>query len=91
MDKYQAFYEMVKKWTVSDYRTQGIKAEVILDMLLSKYLEEIVAVGLAYPCGSVKLLAKEIPLNIKNQNLNARVDYLAYVLICCYLNILKRS
>ena len=78
VDKYQAFYEMVKKWTVSDYRTQGIKAEVILDMLLSKYLEEIVALGLAYPCGSVKLLAKEIPLNIKNQNLNAKVDYLAY-------------
>jgi hypothetical protein len=40
---YEAFYTMVKDWTVSDYRTPKIKAEVIVDMLISEFIEEIVA------------------------------------------------
>ena len=35
--KHLDFYEMVKDWTVSDFRTPGIKAEVIVDMLLSDW------------------------------------------------------
>ena len=33
-ENYYNFYDMVEKWTVSDYCTPGIKAEVILDMLI---------------------------------------------------------
>ena len=46
MDKYQAFYEMVKKWTVSDYRTQAIKSEVIIEMLISDFIEQTSSAGL---------------------------------------------
>ena len=59
MDKYKAFYDMVKKWTVSDYRTQKIKAEVIVDMLISEYIEDIVSCGVGE---KVKLIAKEFPI-----------------------------
>ena len=59
MDKYEAFYEMVKKWTVSDYRTQKIKAEVIVDMLISDYIEEIMSQSLGK---DIKLIAKEFPI-----------------------------
>ena len=58
MDKYKAFYDMVKKWTVSDYRTQKIKAEVIVDMLISDYIEEIMSQSF----GKIKLIAKEFPI-----------------------------
>ena len=59
MNEYQAFYEMVKKWTVSDYRTQKIKAEVIIDMLISDYIEEIMSQSLGK---NIKLIAKEFPI-----------------------------
>ena len=59
VNEYQAFYEMVKKWTVSDYRTQKIKAEVIVDMLISDYIEDIVSQGLG---NDIKLIAKEFPI-----------------------------
>ena len=36
---YEAFYTMVKDWTVSDYRTPKIKAEVIVDMLISEFID----------------------------------------------------
>ena len=59
MDKYKAFYDMVKKWTVSDYRTQKIKAEVIVDMLISDYIEEIMSQSFGK---NIKLIAKEFPI-----------------------------
>jgi hypothetical protein len=57
---------MVKDWTVSDYRTPKIKAEVIVDMLISEFIEEIVAYGVygkeAYT-KKLKLIAKEFPIS----------------------------
>ena len=63
---YEAFYTMVKDWTVSDYRTPKIKAEVIVDMLISEFIEEIVAYGVYGEDASkqkLKLLAKEFPIS----------------------------
>lgn len=68
------FYDMVKNWTISDYKTPGIKAEVILDMLLSEFIEDLLMFRLKTE--EVTLLAKEFPINIGKGNLNAKVDYL---------------
>lgn len=35
---YCIFYE----WTVSDFHTPGIQAEVIVDMLISDFIEELI-------------------------------------------------
>ena len=92
MDKYQAFYEMVKKWTVNDYQTQGIKAEVILDMLISEFIEEMVAAELGEKLDDVKLLVKEFPIRTNDKKLrNAKVDYLVQVGGKIYLTELKTT
>lgn len=74
------FFEMVKKWTVSDYRTQGIKSEVIIDMLISEFVAEIVAYGLGVEVeesNKVKLLAKEFPIKLGEKYIkNAKASYL---------------
>ena len=76
----EGFYNMVKKWTVSDYCTPGIKAEVILDMLISDFIEELIQCHYSEPehgTYSVTLLAKEFPIRTSDKNLrNAKVDYL---------------
>ena len=61
MCEFEAFYEMVKKWTVSDYRTQKIKAEVLVDMLISEFIEEIVYYKLGKDEKAI-LIAKEFPI-----------------------------
>ena len=61
MDEYKTFYDMVRKWTVSDYRTQKIKAEVIVDMLISDYIEEIISQNFGKN-KNIKLIAKEFPI-----------------------------
>ncbi|MBR2215864.1 MAG: hypothetical protein IJ849_08925 [Selenomonadaceae bacterium] len=92
MNGYQAFYEMVKKWTVNDYHTQGIKAEVILDMLISEFIEEMVAAKMRKKLDAVKLLAKEFPIRTTDKNLrNAKVDYLVQVEDKIYLTELKTT
>lgn len=66
MRDYKMFYHMVKDWTVSDYRMPKIKAEVIVDMLISEFIEEIVAYGVYGKNASkekLKLLAKEFPIS----------------------------
>ena len=74
------FFEMVKKWTVNDYRTQGIKSEVIIDMLISEFVEEIVAFGLNVDVNDkskIKLLAKEFPIKLGEKYIkNAKSSYL---------------
>lgn len=76
------FFEMVRKWTVSDYRTPGIKAEVILDMLISEFIEDLLQYYFSeqgFDVG-VTLLAKEFPIRTNEENyLNAKVDYLVSV------------
>lgn len=75
------FFEMVKKWTVSDYKTPGMKAEVILDMLISEFVADLVSFHFFEEINekAVVLLAKELPIQINDSNLNAKVDYLVCV------------
>ncbi len=76
---YKKFYENVKKWTVSDYFNPGIKAEVILDMLLTPYITKIVANYLNKEAKNIKLLAKEFPIDNTKDDFslrNNKVDYL---------------
>lgn len=82
-ENYYKFYEMVKNWTVSDYCTPGIKAEVILDMLISEFIEDLIRYHYYIRENKeyeVTLLAKEFPLQIyEENNRNAKVDYLVSV------------
>lgn len=77
------FFENVKKWTVDDYNTPGIKAEVILDMLVSEFVEDLIRYHYKSKLGKdveVTLLAKEYPIRTSNANyLNAKVDYLVCI------------
>lgn len=74
------FFDMVKKWTINDYRTQAIKSEVIIDMLISEFIGEMIAAKHDCALGEVKLLAKEFPIDIGSDDLrNAKVDYLVSV------------
>ena len=74
------FFEMVKKWTVNDYRTQGIKSEVIIDMLISEFVAEIIAYGIGVDVedkDKIKLLAKEYPIRLGEKYIkNAKASYL---------------
>ena len=92
MDKRKTFFDMVKEWTINDYRTQKIKSEVIVDMLISEFIEEIVAYGLKAP--KAKLIAKEFPIARVAQTQNrqyASVDYLLEVGSAIYLVELKTT
>lgn len=62
VNEFKSFYDMVKKWTVRDFRTQKIKAEVIVDMLISDYIEDIVSQSLGNDIKDIKLIAKEFPI-----------------------------
>lgn len=78
LEKYKNFYDELKKNVVMDFCTAGIKAEVIIDTLITPYVCDIVKTGLKID-ESVELVAKEFPIyrdsnptNLKN----AKVDYL---------------
>lgn len=77
--KHTDFYNMVKEWTSSDYCTPGIKAEVILDMLISDFIGDLLQFH--YNNGKKAiLLSKEYPIKIyEENNRNAKVDYLVCV------------
>ncbi len=86
-NKYHTFYDIVKKWTINDFCTQGVKAEVIIDMLISEFIEELVYLWLqlrkeAVKIENIQLLAKEfpiathLPINGFTSLDNAKVDYL---------------
>ena len=85
------FYNYVKKWVVNDYKTPGIKAEVIIDMLLSEYVAEIVQNAINEGKEEkdkvvLELVSKEFPIRtligdgpdfeVDKSNRSARVDYL---------------
>lgn len=88
--KHYSFYDMVKNWTVSDFRTPGIKAEVIVDMLISDFIVDLIQYHYwdreQY---TVRLLTKELPVKLfpkegeeeisEENNRNAKVDYLVSV------------
>ena len=54
--------EMLKKWVVNDYFTPNIKAEVILDTLLTEYITEIVQGQLSGQVGKLAFLTKEMSI-----------------------------
>ncbi len=93
MGENEAFFEMIKEWTVNDYYTQSIKSEVIIDTLISGFIEEMVAARFNnVKIGDVKLLAKEFPIRINDNNKqNAKVDYLVKVGNTIYLVELKTT
>ena len=74
--------EMITKWLVRDYCTPGIKAEVIIDMLISEFVEEIVCAGLQLmeqetEIDKVQLILKEFPIQIDiKDNRNFKADYI---------------
>lgn len=81
--KYEKFYKLVKEWTVRDYFTPGMKAEVIIDMLISDFVEDLIGShywGNEQGEHQVTLLMKEFPIRTNEENnRNAKVDYLVSV------------
>jgi hypothetical protein len=68
--KLMNFEEMIKKWVKYDYCTPGIKSEVIIDMLISQFIEDIIGFEAAKREGKrgkfgMELIAKEFPCNFK--------------------------
>ena len=74
-NKYEIFYNLIKFWTLNDFCTPSIKAEVIFDMLLSPFITDIVKNGINSN-GHLVLLAKEFPLKASQNNKGPKVDYL---------------
>lgn len=80
---------IIYKEVVNDYYTAGIKAEVILDMLLRPELERVLG-RLGYP--GIKFITKEFPIpTAENDTHNCNVDYLMYDENLVYLIELKTS
>lgn len=75
----QGFTEMLKKWVVNDYFTPNIKAEVILDTLLTPYVPQI----LRSQCKDIDavFLAKEMSMIETSEgqeqadNRGSKIDY----------------
>lgn len=74
-NKYEIFYNLIKFWTLNDFCTPNIKAEVIFDMLLSPFITDIVKNGINSN-GHLVLLAKEFPVKVYKNNKGRKVDYL---------------
>ena len=74
-NKYEIFYNLIEFWTLNDFCTPNIKAEVIFDMLLSPFITDIVKEGMNSN-GRFVLLAKEFPLKVYQNNKGPKVDYL---------------
>ena len=74
-NKYEIFYNLIGFWTLNDFCTPSIKAEVIFDMLLSPFITDIVKEGMNSN-GRFVLLAKEFPLKVYENNKGPKVDYL---------------
>lgn len=67
--------EEIKRWVVNDYFTPNIKAEVILDTLLTPYIEELVK----NQCGldGVKFITKEMSIKDDREDKRGKkIDYL---------------
>ena len=62
MSELSVLAKEIKKWVVSDYFTPNIKAEVILDTLLTPYSTQIVQGQLNELVGSLTFLSKEMSL-----------------------------
>lgn len=84
----------IKKWTINDYYTPAVKAEVILDMLLSPYIAEVVADQLGDQIhGKLRLVTKEMSISNdqKDSDLGSKIDYILSDDVNVYLVELKTS
>lgn len=77
----------IKKWVVNDYFTPNIKAEVILDALLTRYIAEIIEEQFRDgPCfqGTLRFVTKEMSVrdlekpveNSSYGNMGTKIDYI---------------
>lgn len=69
--------KQLKKWVVNDYFTPNIKAEVILDMLLTPYVGQL----LKNECGIdavflTKEMSLEEALKPSNDDRGSKIDYI---------------
>lgn len=74
----KSLQKQIEKWVVNDYFTPNIKAEVILDTLLTDYVAGIVESRLeGLPPDTLKLLTKEMPISKvgDSSNRGKKIDY----------------
>ncbi len=101
MCEYESFFKMVKDWTVSDYWTQSVRSEIIIDMLISDFVGEMLTSVLSPKPEKVQLLAKEFPIKKPGEQKkkkdgeevlsNDKVDYLVAADETLYLVELKTT
>jgi hypothetical protein len=73
VDKDEMIYEILKKWVINDYKTPDVKAEVLIDMLISEYINQIYDVYPNLPGeGPSYFITKEFP--IKNYTVRSSQD-----------------
>lgn len=85
--------ETIKEWVVNDYFTPNIKAEVILDTLLTPYAAQIVEHKLGKQDGELTFLAKEmsIPASDTFGSSAPKIDYVLASREAVYLVELKTT
>lgn len=69
--------KMLKKWVVNDYFTPNIKAEVVLDTLLTEYITEIIRGQLPGQVGKLTFLTKEMSIleEADSDDRGSKIDY----------------
>lgn len=90
----QAAIKQIKNWVVNDYFTPNIKAEVILDALLTDYAAEIIKAQCGDKVGkNLHFVTKEMSVldESKQDNTGAKIDYILSDSSCVYLVELKTT
>ena len=97
----QSISDMLCKWLVNDSLTQSIRTEIVIDTLISEFIESLVATHFGVDVKDVKLLAKEFPIRPgeiikynddgKESLSNANVDFFLKVKDVFYLTELKTT
>ena len=94
MSELSVLAKEIKKWVVSDYFTPNIKAEVILDTLLTNYAAEIIKAQCGDKVGkNLHFITKEMSLldEDRTDNTGAKIDYILSDSSCVYLVELKTT
>ena len=94
MSELSVLAKEIKKWVVSDYFTPNIKAEVILDTLLTNYAAEIIKAQCGDKVGkNLHFITKEMSLldEDRTDNTGAQIDYILSDSSCVYLVELKTT
>lgn len=82
----------IKKWVVNDYFTPNIKAEVILDTLLTPYITELIQTGCKEIKEELRFITKEMSLGTEHKNnQGSKVDYILAGAQFVYLIELKTT